>query len=127
MKIGKNISEIREAQKITIEFMAAELKISMEEYSAIEGDKSDITLSRLEAIAKILSLNAADLILFNEPKGGIKNFFFNQNGNTGVNIHIQGIDQQEIRKTYKELYSEGLQRIPKLEKLLRDNNIPFED
>lgn len=126
MKIGKNISEIREAQKLTAEFMASELKISVEEYKAIENDEEDITLSLLDNIAKILSFKAGDLLLLNEPTGGIRNFFFNQNGNTGVNIHIQGIDQEEIRKAYRELYMEELQRIPKLEKLLRDNNISFQ-
>lgn len=125
MKIGKNIQEVREAQKLEAEFIAKELKISVDEYYDIENDRVDLTLSTLESIARIFSFSPADLLSLNEPTGGIKNFFFNQNGNTGVNIHIQGVDQEEIRKAYKELYMEELQRIPKLEKLLRENNIDF--
>ncbi|TXJ28257.1 MAG: XRE family transcriptional regulator [Chitinophagaceae bacterium] len=125
MKIGKNIAELREAQKITVEHMAAGLKINVEEYRAIENDNVDITLSRLEAIAKLLSIDAADLILFNRAVGGIRNFFFNQTGNTGININIQGLDQEQLRKAYKELYLSELERVPRLEKLLREHNIPF--
>lgn len=123
MNIGKNLIELREGQKLSVDFVAQQLGITVEEYKAIENDRVDITLSRLEAIGKILSVSPVELLVLNEPVGGIKNFFFNQNGNTGVNINIQGVDQEEIRKAYKELYLEELKRVPKLEKLLRDNNI----
>ena len=106
--------------------MAQELNISVEEYEAIERDERDITLSMLEAISRLLSLEVADLITLNKPITGIRNFFFNHNGNSGVNIHVQGIDQEKIRQAYKELYAEELNRIPKLEKLLRQNNIEFD-
>lgn len=126
MKIGSNISQLRTAQKIEKTFMAQELNISVEEYEAIERDERDITLSMLEAISRLLSLDVADLITLNKPITGIRNFFFNHNGNSGVNIHVQGIDQEKIRQAYKELYAEELNRIPKLEKLLRQNNIEFD-
>jgi len=126
MKIGSNISQLRTAQKIEKTFMAQELNISVEEYEAIERDERDITLSMLEAISRLLSLEVADLITLNKPITGIRNFFFNHNGNSGVNIHVQGIDQEKIRQAYKELYAEELSRIPKLEKLLRQNNIEFD-
>jgi len=126
MKIGNNISQVRIAQQVEKGFMARELNIGIEEYEAIENDERDITLTMLEAIAKLLSLDAADLITLNKPVAGIRNFFFNHNGNSGVNIHVQGIDQEKIRQAYKELYQEELNRIPKLERLLRDNNIEFD-
>ncbi|MEH6307232.1 helix-turn-helix transcriptional regulator [Olivibacter sp. CPCC 100613] len=126
MKIGKNIIEIRKAHKYTEEFMANELKISVDEYKSIENDDVDITLSMLDTICGILSLTPAELLQLNEPTNGIKNYFFNHSDNSGTNIKIQGIDQKEVRKAYKELYSEELKRIPKLEKLLRENNIPID-
>jgi len=86
MKIGSNISQLRTAQKIEKTFMAQELNISVEEYEAIERDERDITLSMLEAISRLLSLEVADLITLNKPITGIRNFFFNHNGNSGVNI-----------------------------------------
>mgnify|MGYP003583188942 CR=1 FL=1 len=125
MKIGNNIAHMRTSQSIEKSFMAKELKISEEEYEAIENDERDITLSVLNVISKLLALDPADLISLDKPVHGIRNFFFNHNGNSGINIHVQGIDQDEIRKAYKELYAEELNRIPKLEKLLRENNITF--
>ncbi|TWI20345.1 helix-turn-helix domain-containing protein [Sphingobacterium siyangense] len=125
MKIGNNISQIRIAQRIEKSYMAQELKISLEEYEAIENDERDITLSTLATIANLLSLEPSDLIKLDKPFSGIRNYFFNHNGNSGVNIHVQGVDQEKIRKAYKELYAEELNRIPKLEKLLRQNEIEF--
>ena len=126
MKIGSNIRQIRLAQKIEVSFMARELNMDTDEYAAIENDERDITLSLLEAISQLLSLEPADLISLDRPLSGIRNFFFNHTGNSGVNIHVQGLDQDEIRKAYKELYSEELNRISKLEKLLRQKGIEFD-
>lgn len=126
MKIGKSIKEVRESQRIEVEFIANQLDISVEEYKAIENDERDITLSVLGRISELLSIKPSDLLSLNEPILGIRNFFFNHNGNSGTNIHVQGIDQEEIRKAYKDLYLEELNRIPKLEKLLRSNNIEFD-
>ncbi|GEP97713.1 helix-turn-helix domain-containing protein [Chitinophaga cymbidii] len=125
MKIGYNIIEAREAQSLTQEYMAGELKITVAEYAKIENDEIDITLNRLEAIANLLSFSPIDLLMSGREVGMIKNIFVNQNGNAGTNIHIQGIDQGEIRKAYKELYVEQLDRIPKLEMLLKEHKIPF--
>lgn len=72
-----------------------------------------------------MSVSIIDLIEDETSIGQIKNYFYNQAENHGINIHVQGIDQEEIRKSYRELYAEELNRIPKLEKLLRQNNIEF--
>ena len=126
MKIGKNIKEIREAHKFSPEKLADMLGKSPEEYLEIENDNVDITLSQLEKIAEALSCTLFDLIQNTGLIGQIRNYFYNHDGNHGINIHVQGIDQQEIRKGYKELYIEELKRIPKLERLLRENNIDFD-
>jgi len=126
MKIGKNIQELRIAQNITPEFIANELGISVAEYLNIEKDAVDITLSQLETIARVLSCSPSDILQTGEPSGHIRNYFFNHDGNSGINIKVQGINQAEIRKGYKELYAEELRRLPKLEELLRDNNIVYD-
>lgn len=126
MKIGHNIIEAREAQKLTQVFMAKELGISVDEYVAIENDNAEITLTLLESIANTLSYSPADLLSPNQQKGVIKNIFVNQSGNQGININIQGIDQEQIRKAYKELYTKEIERIPKFEKLLKNHNILFD-
>lgn len=126
MKIGKNIEELRIAQHIDPKVIANELQLSVDKYLAIEKDEVDITLNQLEIIAKVLSCLPIDLLQGEVPSGHIRNYFFNQDGNSNINIKVQGIDQEEIRKGYRDLYSDELKRIPKLEKLLRENNIDFD-
>jgi nucleoside diphosphate kinase len=58
--------------------------------------------------------------------GSIYNHFENQNGNKGINIKFQGLNPKELRKFYNDLYTNELNRIPKLEKLLRDRGIEFD-
>lgn len=125
MKIGTNISELRIAQHIDPKFIASELRVSEDEYLAIEKDEVDITLGQLEIIAKVLSCLPVDLLQSDVPSGHIRNYFFNQDGNNNINIKVQGIDQEEIRNSYRDLYSEELKRIPKFEKLLREHGIEF--
>lgn len=125
MTIGKNISEIRQAKGYSLQYVADELGLKLNDYQSIENDKCDITLSQLNEIAKVLSCSLTYILQYKESSGSIYNHFDN-NGNKGINIRIQGIDQVEIRKAYKELYKSELERIPKLEKLLRDNNIDFD-
>lgn len=125
MDIGKKISDIRVAQGFSTEYVAKRADIELEEYLAIESGEMDVTFRKLERIANSLEYTVVGILLHKEPAEGIRNYFYNHNGYSGTNIHVQGIDQEEIRKAYKELYAEELARIPKLEKLLKENNIDF--
>lgn len=126
MKIGKNIKSAREAAGKTPEIVAKEIGMDIALYLDIENDLVDITLNQLELISAAVFSKPADLIEGEFTIGQIRNYFYNQQGNSGININVQGINQEEIRKGYKELYAEELNRIPKLEKLLRSNNIEFD-
>jgi len=125
MKVGNNIKKIRESLDIDSAILAKDLNIDLNRYFDIENDKVDITLNQFEAIANRLSCTVVELIELNELTRGIRNYFNNNNGNQGTIVNVQGINQEEIRKAYKELYSSELDRIPKLEKLLRENAIKF--
>ena len=125
MNVSENIKSIREAQGKSQQFIADALGISLEDYKVFEIDASKMTLEQLDATANALSASIADLLVQANTIGQIKNYFYNHANNQGTNINIQGIDQEEIRKSYRELYQEELNRIPKLEKLLRENNIKF--
>jgi transcriptional regulator with XRE-family HTH domain len=105
--------------------LADKIGKTVHQYLEIENDKVDITLSELEKIANALYCTPCDLIEISDNIGQIRNYFHNHDGNHGININVQGINQEEIRKGYKELYIEELQRIPKLERLLRENSIDF--
>lgn len=125
MKIGENIKRLRESQGKSPQFIADALNINVNEYLKFENDPNGLTVKQLETISNSLSVSIIDLIEDETSIGQIKNYFYNQAENHGINIHVQGIDQEEIRKSYRELYAEELNRIPKLEKLLRQNNIEF--
>ena len=125
MKIEENIKRLRESQGKSPQFIADALNINMNEYLKFENDPTGLTVKQLETISNSLSVSIIDLIEDETSIGQIKNYFYNQAENHGINIHVQGIDQEEIRKSYRELYAEELNRIPKLEKLLRQNNIEF--
>jgi len=125
MKIGQNIKDLRLKSDYTTKFMAVEVGITEEEYIGIEND-GDVTLNLLEAIANRLSTTVVDIIELRDATAGVRNFFNNNNGNQGTIINIQGINQEEIRKAYKELYSSELKRVPLLEALLHQHNIKFD-
>ncbi|TYR37443.1 helix-turn-helix transcriptional regulator [Sphingobacterium phlebotomi] len=125
MKIGQKIKDLRSRKGYSSKFVAEEIGISEEEYLEIENG-GDVLWSVVEAIANRLSTNVVDLMLLDESPFGIRNYFNNNNGNQGKIINVQTIDQEEVRNAYKELYFEQVKRIPKLEKLLLENNIEFD-
>jgi hypothetical protein len=125
MNVANNIKRTRESLNISPETMAIDLNLKLGHYLDIEGGKVDIRWSEFEAIASRLSSSIVEIIELGEPTKGIRNYFNNNSGNHGTIVNVQGINQEEIRKAYKELYSSELQRIPKLEKLLRENGIKF--
>ena len=57
-----NIRRIREFKNYTQDYLAAKLHISQNAYSKIELGYSNITLTRLIAIAEILEVDLVDLI-----------------------------------------------------------------
>ncbi len=124
MNIGSNIKQIRSRKGYSSKFIATEIGISAEQYIDIENG-GDVLLSILQAIANCLSTDVVDLILLDEAPFGIRNYFNNNNGNQGKIINIQTLDQEEVRRAYKEIYFEQMKRIPLLEKLLLENNIDF--
>ena len=125
MHIGHNIKEIRINKEYTTEFMANEVGITNDEYVKIE-EEGDALLSILKAIASRLSTTVVDLMLLNDAPYGIRNYFNNNNGNQGKIYNIQAVDQEQINDFYKNLYFDQVKRVPKFEKLLIENNIPFD-
>lgn len=67
---ASNIRITRKQLGLSAEYVAYKLKLSKGAYSLIENGKTEITLSRLEAIAKILEVNPISLL----PSEGLKNF-----------------------------------------------------
>ena len=60
--IGERIRVLRLIRSLSQENMANELDISVASYSNIERDVTDLTVTRLLKIAKILSVNPIDIL-----------------------------------------------------------------
>lgn len=67
-RIGNKIKKLRELKNLTQEYMAQNLNLSPNGYGKIERDEVDITLGRLEAIAKILEMDIFQVMTFDEKQ-----------------------------------------------------------
>ena len=60
--LGNNIRKIRKIRKISINELSAETNISLSYLSAIENNKANPTLDKIENIAKVLNVSTDKLI-----------------------------------------------------------------
>ena len=73
MKIGEKVRKLRELRDFSQEYMATQLGMTQQNYSAIENDPNeDVSVRRLKKIAQILDIQFNDLLNFDE-----KNIFNN--------------------------------------------------
>lgn len=77
IEVGENIKKLRELKNYTQEYMAQQLNMSSAGYGKIERNETDISLKRLDEIAKILETSIAHILNFDE-----KHFFYNIHTNT---------------------------------------------
>ncbi|MEY4936266.1 MAG: hypothetical protein RIS64_2625 [Bacteroidota bacterium] len=89
MKIGNKIKKIRELKNYTQEYMAQSLNISLNGYGRLERDEVEITVNRLEEIAKILEMDLLQVLGFDE------NRIFNISHNHNQNNHALAIIQND--------------------------------
>ena len=62
MSIGANIKKMRELRNFTQSHMGELLNMSLSGYSKIERDETDISIKRLEQIAKILETDIKSIL-----------------------------------------------------------------
>jgi transcriptional regulator with XRE-family HTH domain len=62
------IKEIRTLKKLSVQFLALELQVSLGNYIAIENGETDIKMSKLFRIAEILGVLVNDLFYYTETK-----------------------------------------------------------
>ncbi len=99
MFIGAKIKEIRMSKKLTKANMAEKLDISIQAYTKIENDATDINFSRLEQIATVYNMNVADLVGFGEKAS------YHHSTHTGHNASVvnYGDNELNIQEKYKSL------------------------
>jgi transcriptional regulator with XRE-family HTH domain len=66
LKIGSKIKKLRELKNDTQEYMAHQLHLSVNGYGKIERNDVDVTIGRLEEIAKILETDVMQILSFDE-------------------------------------------------------------
>jgi transcriptional regulator with XRE-family HTH domain len=76
-KIGTKIRSIRQSKNLTQEQMADLLNMSHSGYSKIERGETDMTLARLEEIAKIFGTSPSEVLQFGESQN--------------ITLHIQSV------------------------------------
>ena len=81
MKIHDKIRALRTSKGWTQDKMAELLHLSLNGYANIERGDTEMTISRLEQIAKIFDMNYLDLLNMGEKNNGIY-FSGNHNSNT---------------------------------------------
>lgn len=68
MELHEKISQVREAKKISRAEMATALNMSSQSYWNVETGKTELTVSRLHQISKILGVSAIELLTGEEQK-----------------------------------------------------------
>ena len=115
MSIGNHIKKLRELRNYTQTYISTELEISVSAYSKIERDETEISLKRLNQIAKILKIHVNTILLFNE-----KSFIDELNANQGQPMVKKEIQNDQL---IKQLRSE----IEFLRTIIYKNQIPSND
>lgn len=115
-KVASNIRKFRELRNYTQEVMAVELGMTQAGYSRIEKGEVEISIQKLDKIAKVLETNVENILGFDEK------IVFNQqhsNNYSAVKEHSQvniNVDLKEIHQLYDRLLAEKDKRIAALEK-----------
>ena len=121
IKVGNKIKKLRELKNFTQEYMATSLNLSPNGYGKIERDEVDVTLSRLEEVAKVLEVDYQQILNFDEKQ--IFNLYNNKNGfSCGQNTQNQITDNAfqmfitELKEENKHLREEKNALMKLLEK-----------
>lgn len=75
---AKKIKKLRELKGYSQDYLAHELEISTRQYQRMESGEIDLTLSKMEQIAKLLDLTPMQVMGFDDK------YVFEQCANTGI-------------------------------------------
>ncbi|MDR3008610.1 MAG: helix-turn-helix domain-containing protein [Sphingobacterium sp.] len=100
---ASNIKELRSKSGLTIEAVAADLKISKSAYSQMENGKTELTLTKIQAIAQIFNVSFGDII----PSASKTTHTYNGNGGlngNNISAHVQNNFFANNEETLKAMY-----------------------
>ena len=121
--IGTKIRKIRELKNLKQEHVAEKLGISITAYGKIERDETDISIERLDQIAKVLEIAPQDILAFDERMLFQFLSTASQCGYT-YNINNYGVTENE-RKLYEEnnqLLQDKIRNLEELIEQLKNEN-----
>lgn len=116
-KVNEKIRQIRELKNISQEHIARGLNISTRAYSKIESGETQLTISRLNEISKIIQVDPKEVLGFNT-----ENIFNNglyQQGGKAENVIYHQTEIKQVRELYERLLAEKERCIKILEKKLK--------
>lgn len=115
MDVGKNIKQLRELKNYSQTYMAQQLGISQRQYSNIESNVNNITISQVEKIATILNISISKILELNA-----ETIFNNQSHDSSIlnnQVFHNGLADKE-RLLYEKLLTEKDLRISALEQMI---------
>src|SRR5215831_18045164 len=68
IEAGRNIKAILELKNYTQDYVAGQLRVSIPTYSNIETGKTEVTLSRLQQIAKVFEVDYQQILNLNRSE-----------------------------------------------------------
>lgn len=110
--ISKNIRKYRELKGYSQEYMAHELDITQASYAKIENNTTKINVERLFAIAKVLEMDAGEILELN------KQTIYNQTNNTNAFGNIEKF-HQDNKEAYEQIIKAKDEQIALLKAMLR--------
>lgn len=113
MRTGEKIRMIRNQRKISQSDIATALHISQRAYSKIENDEVNLKIDRLEEIAKLLNVEAKEL-LPGLPNQNFENVSYSQIGNGKF---INQVSDKE-RELFEKIISRQQEEINYLKNLV---------
>jgi transcriptional regulator with XRE-family HTH domain len=101
MTIGDKIRKVREIKGLKQEWVAGQLGLSVTAYGNLERGESQVTVERLEEIAKILEVDAMDIMGISDSN--IFQHFTQQAGVVGNNYgHVVSSEVEAYRTLVEE-------------------------
>lgn len=116
MQIGQKIKKLRELKNYTQEYMAAQLEMSVSNYSRLERNEISITLDKLQLVSEALGVDYLDILTFDEKN--VFNFINSLNGpnSQGYVFHQSNHSTENLERKVNSLEK----KIEALEKLLKN-------
>lgn len=108
-QIAENIKNLRELKKLTREYMADELKMSLSGYSRIERGEVDLTLSKVAKISEILEVDISKVLNFDTKE--IFNIYNNATVNGGKTETANYHHEDKYREKYIQKLEEEVERL----------------